>query len=388
MRRSCLAHLNGRSVPIVHTSLTSYCPPVAGRFRSAVSLHSHTSHSREVLTFLPGLVGKLPVASVLLREKMNRFERETGMPLDFSRGYWRPPLGRRAVFESEAQQAMTRFGLPWFVSITDHDSIDAGLALAALGVRDRAPVSVEWTVPYQDTVFHLGLHNLPPDEAQAMREACEELTTVPSPPRLAELLAWVTEETSTLAVLNHPLWNAHGNLEQGHHALASLVRELRPLLHATEVNGCRNWTKNRAVVQLARAWDMPVVVGDRHGCSPNAFLNLSAAQSFAEFVTEVRRDRRSDVVIMPEYHEHATTRILEAAADILRDDSNLEPGQQRWVDRVLVVLEDGSTRPLSAFWTHGGPWWVRACVGAMRLLGGPAARPARRLAFSPQEVTL
>lgn len=372
-----------------HTAIESYYPSIAAPFEAAVSLHSHSFHSREVLNFLPGLVGRVPLISVLLREKMARFERENGVPLDFSRGYWCPPLGPRAVCESERHQAMTRFSLPSFVSITDHDSIDAGLVLAALDIREHTPVSFEWTVPYQDTVFHIGLHNLPHDSARSIHRACAEFTAAPSPVRLGEILTWAAEDPGTLVVLNHPLWNAHGNVDQGHQALASLVATYRPFLHATELNGYRSWAENRAVVRLARAWGMPVVGGgDRHGRSPNAFLNLTSAASFAEFVAEVRTDGRSTVVIMPEYHEHAVTRVLEAVADILRDDESLEPGQQRWADRVFVVPADGTPTPLSAIWRRGGPWWVRASIGTMRVLGGRAARPARRLAFSPQEVTL
>lgn len=157
---------------MTHTAIEPYYPSVASPFDSAVSLHSHSFHSQEVLNFLPGIVERVPLVSVLLREKMARFQRENGIPLDFSRGYWCPPLGPRAVYESERQQAMTRFGLPIFVSITDHDSIDAGLVLAALDIRDRAPVSFEWTVPYEGTVFHLGLHNLPRDRARAIHRAC------------------------------------------------------------------------------------------------------------------------------------------------------------------------------------------------------------------------
>ncbi|MEW5980912.1 MAG: hypothetical protein AB1806_00920 [Acidobacteriota bacterium] len=373
----------------MHTSIESYYPSIAGPFRSAVSLHSHTFHSREVLNFLPGIVEKVPLVSALVRQKAASFERENGAPLDFSRGYWCPPLGPRAVFESERQQADARFGLPSFVSITDHDSIDAGLGLAALDIWDHAPVSFEWTVPYEDTVFHIGLHNLPGDQARAMHHACAEFTKDPSPGRLADLLAWMAADPATLIVLNHPLWNAHGNLDQGHQALALLVERCRPFLHATEVNGYRSWTENKAVVRLARSWEMPVVGGgDRHGRAPNAFINLTEAGSFAEFAEEIRVGLRSTVVIMPEYHEHAITRILEATADILRDDDGLEPDQRRWTDRVFVVLDSGAAMPISTFWTRGGPWWVRASIGTMRLLGGPATRPARRLAFSPQEVTL
>jgi len=51
---------------------------------------------------------------------------------------------------------IANLGLRPLVSLTDHDNIDAGLAL------EDEPISVEWTVPYERSIVHLGIHNLPP----------------------------------------------------------------------------------------------------------------------------------------------------------------------------------------------------------------------------------
>ena len=47
------------------------------------------------------------------------------------------------------------------VSITDHDDINAPMLLRSLeSALGAIPVSVEWTVPFHETSFHIGIHNL------------------------------------------------------------------------------------------------------------------------------------------------------------------------------------------------------------------------------------
>ena len=54
-------------------------------------------------------------------------------------------------------------GLAPPVSLTDHDGIEAPITLRILDTFRDLPVSVEWTVPFKETFFHLGVHDLPPD---------------------------------------------------------------------------------------------------------------------------------------------------------------------------------------------------------------------------------
>jgi hypothetical protein len=89
-------------------------------------------------------------------------------------------------------------------------------------------------------------------------------------------------------------------------------------LHALELNGLRNWDENRAVRRLAEQWNMLLISGgDRHGVEPNANLNLTNATSFTEFVHEVRREKKSDMLFMPQYA--ATLEASPAAIDHRRD---------------------------------------------------------------------
>ena len=114
-------------------------PPAARDFRTGVSLHGHTMHSQECLSFLPRYLHRLPGVSQIAR----RYE----PAVDFSRAYWTPPLNPAAAMRLERAQ-IAGLGLHPLVSLTDHDDIEAGLALQLAHDRAEAPVSVEWTVPY------------------------------------------------------------------------------------------------------------------------------------------------------------------------------------------------------------------------------------------------
>ena len=60
-------------------------------FRTAVSLHSHTNNSKELLDFLPRYIEfhRIPVVSPLIRSELKRYEERNGKPLDFGRAYGR-----------------------------------------------------------------------------------------------------------------------------------------------------------------------------------------------------------------------------------------------------------------------------------------------------------
>src|SRR5262245_52634260 len=122
-------------------------------FATAVSLHAHTHHSREVMSDLPSYIARIPVLA-------GWFEREGAGMIDFANGCWYPPVSPREVFDTETAQIDRRFNLDSIVSLTDHDSITAGLELQEHYAARRTPISFEWTVPYGEGFFHLGVHNL------------------------------------------------------------------------------------------------------------------------------------------------------------------------------------------------------------------------------------
>jgi hypothetical protein len=356
--------------------------------RTALSLHCHTHHSQEILDFIPQYAAKIPVVATLLQREMKRYETRVGKPLDFTRAWWTPPVSAHEVWEAETNQIEERLQLRGFVSITDHDDIEAGARLQVLNLKNPVPISMEWTVPFGEGYFHLGIHNLPREKAHQYSELLLSYTRDPQCCELEDLFVWLNELPAVLIVLNHPLWDIENiGTERHNAALAEFVQTYGQWIHAFEWNGFRPWQENTAVLKMAAELDFPVVSGgDRHGCQPNTTLNVTTAASFAEFVAEVRAGY-SDVMVLPEYNESLIARTLEAAAEILREYPNFPLEQQVWTDRVFARLESGEVKSLSSVWQRGGPVWMRSAVWMMCLLGSRRLRPALRLALSSEGAT-
>src|SRR5262245_40259013 len=136
-------------------------PDVSKQFRSGVSLHGHTSHSRESMNMVPEYARQSRTLSLGLRALCSRYKEKTGTELDFSRLFFTPPLSASEAFRLEAAQIEHELNLEPFVSITDHDSIEGPVRLRMYLDETKVPVSTEWTVPFLDSLFHVGLHNLP-----------------------------------------------------------------------------------------------------------------------------------------------------------------------------------------------------------------------------------
>jgi hypothetical protein len=300
--------------------------------------------------------------------------------------YSTPPLSPREAFEVEQRQVEEKLGLRALVSLSDHDNIEAGLRLQILERTKRAPVSVEWSVPYDQTVFHLGVHNLPAMEATAWMEALASFTANPRTVVLRQLLHELNAEASVLLVLNHPYWDAESvGPDQHRDSLAIFLQKYGHLLHGLELNGLRSRNENEQVLKLSKAADLPVVSGgDRHGCEPNAVLNLTAATTFADFADEIRLERRSHVVLMPQYFEPLGHRLLESAWHALSDAPG-EFGRAHWMTRVFIPGADGSPRPLSDFMGTRFQRVVDAFRWIMAFLLSPKMRPAVCLAFLGNE---
>src|SRR3982750_2381542 len=134
------------------------------------------------------------------------------------------------------------------------------------------------------------------------------------------MFSMLSDLPGVLVVLNHPLWDIEIAGRQRHEVLLkNFVREHGRWIHAFEINGFRTWSENKAVIEMAEALDIPVVTGgDRHGCKANTVINLSSCETFEEFVEEIRIDRRSEVVLMPEYRQPIHSRQLQSFAEILK----------------------------------------------------------------------
>src|SRR5215475_3991047 len=95
-------------------------PAVPLRFHSAVSLHSHTMHSREGLDWIPRIMRKIGVVHAVFQAVEGYFKRRAGQEIGYERAFWQPPLSPHAAWELEAGQIRDKLGLQPFVSISDH----------------------------------------------------------------------------------------------------------------------------------------------------------------------------------------------------------------------------------------------------------------------------
>lgn len=354
-------------------------PDVTRSYQTAVSLHSHTNHSKESLLFIPEYAEKW----ALLRWGLKKWCKKSGRPVDFARAYWTPPLPPQLAFEVESTQIETGLGLSSLVSLTDHDSIGAPSALRQMPDAVNVPYAVEWSVPYEGALFHLGVHNLPESRAHLMMDEFAEYTSNPATHRLADLFSALHEIPEVLIVFNHPLWDQR---DLGQRAFLPILDRFlsgfNQYLHAFELNAMRSWPENKAIIQLAGAWGRPVVSGgDRHGCEPSAALNLTNAASFCEFVNEIRNDRRSHVVFMPQYAEPLGIRFMETVIDTIRDYPEHPVGSRSWDERVFHVDRDtGHYRPLAALWKAPPPFLAKI-FWVIRTVENASVRRALKYTF-------
>jgi hypothetical protein len=348
------------------------------RYPTAVSLHGHTLHSWENLRFLHSFKLPLPLIPAVLRVAGWQHRRATGRDMALARVLWTPPLAPDEAYRVEARQ-IRNLGLQPIVSLTDHDDIESGFALQRTPVAPAAPISFEWTVPFGRTFFHLGVHNLPAAQARGMAADLHGYTAHPEPARLGELMEMLRAREDLLVVLNHPLWD-EADIGARHHrqALAALLSGYGRWIHAIEMNGLRSWDENSEALELARAWQLPAISGgDRHGLEPNANLNLTHAASFAEFVAEIRRERLSAMLFMPQYRETLGLRWFETVKDIVRCHPQAQ--RPRWVDRFFYACEDGVTRPIAELWPNEGPALLRSVFAMLSLSESQSLRAALRL---------
>jgi hypothetical protein len=147
-------------------------------------------------------------------------------------------------------------------------------------------------------------------------------------------------------------------------------------LHAFEINGFRTWSENKAVMEMADQLGFPVVSGgDRHGCQPNSVVNLTNSNTFSEFAEQIRRDRFSEVVLMPHYYQPLAWRQMESFGEILTHYEDFPEDRRKWTQRVFVKIDERGLQPLSFFWVKGGPKWLRVANSVLSGLGHPSMRP-------------
>jgi hypothetical protein len=353
-------------------------------YRTGVSLHSHTMYSEESLDMVPRYTAHVPYLGAAIQRQEADYRRRTQQPFDFGHAFWTPPLAPRQAFRLEEKQIQRQLHLPALVSLTDHDDSRAGTQLHVLERFAKCPVSTEWTIPFGETFFHLGVHNMPGSQAGGIMQQLSQFTAEPAAERLNGLLEMLDAYPGVLLVLNHPLWDEKGiGLAQHAQILGRLLERHGRFFHALELNGLRSWGENRQVIDLGRQLGLPVVSGgDRHGREPNAILNLSRATNFTDLAREIRHDRVSHVVFMPQYHEPLRLRILQTMIDVVRDYPENFVGRRTYADRVFYRNPQTQVAvPLAVIWKDGGPAIVKQFVAAMRLFEWRGVRSALRVAL-------
>jgi hypothetical protein len=366
-------------------------PSTALRFRTGVSLHSHTLHSREGLDFISQAARRAPLLAGVLRRGESQYLKIHGVPLDLSRGWWTPPLGPHDAWALERSQ-IHALGMNALVSITDHDNIEAPVSLQILDECKGTPISVEWTIPLPPTFLHIGVHNLPAEEARDLFGSMDLFRRSPKIHELPDLFEALNSRPETLIVLNHPMWDEVGIGATAHERIArDFVRRFWRFIHAFELNGLRPWKENDRAWAFAREINKPVISGgDRHVIEPNAVLNVTNAENFSEFVEEVRSGW-SDVLVMPHYREAHAMRIFHNMMDVLRTYERHAKGWCLWSDRVFYLCDDGIVRSLTELFSgpKGTPAAVTAFVSALRLFSAPPMKRIIRGAWSGgEEVSL
>ena len=379
-------------------------PKAAEGFITGVSLHSHTNQSRETLDFIAELSTDFSLLQPIMRWAEERSVKYSGIRPDYARSYWTPPLTPRLAFDLERDQIEKTLDIAGLVSITDHDEISAPLLLRSIASARHIPVSLEWSVPYANesalpgckpTAFHLGVHNLPSASATEWIARLNAFTAMDVKTRPATLLGELLHELhalpDVLLIFNHPLWDLYRIGRAQHEVLVNdFLAAHGQCIHALELNGLRHWDENRDVHTLARQWNQLVISGgDRHGVEPNANINLTDAGSFTDFVHQVRRDRISHVLFMPQYKQPWKHRILQSTLDAIRDYPHFPEGSRRWDERVFAPDQNGETKPLSTLWParrgeSGGsvPIYLTAILNAVKMMGAAPVSGGLRLAWN------
>jgi hypothetical protein len=197
------------------------------QYSTGVCLHGHTMYSEECLSFLPRYLHMAPGISQIVSGYEHGPE-----PVDFARAYWTPPVSPASALRLERKQ-IENMDLRSLVSLTDHDNIEAGMSLQVTSDPREVPISVEWTVPYDGSIFHLGIHNLPPDSARELMSTFAAFTAAPDEARLPGILSELAAMPDVLIVLNHPFWLEEGIAQADHdRALPHLLLECIDWLYA------------------------------------------------------------------------------------------------------------------------------------------------------------
>ena len=274
------------------------CPRPDRRFRSAVSLHNHSSYSTENLAALNEVV-RLWYMRPLRTTLQRAFGLDRVPDLDYADLLYNPPTAPEQVFRLE-NEAARKLGLDGIrVAITDHDEIAGGLELADAAPleADRTGIGEELSVRFDGYVFHLGVTGFDRQSAPGLHREFQEASAAGRLDDLFERL----KASGGLVVLNHPLlpWKER---DGGNVPAAALLARYGWAIDALEYNGMRRQEENDGAIELARQLSKPVVGGgDSHLLTTSSVLCATErCGTYRDFVEEVK-DGHSIPLIKPDY---------------------------------------------------------------------------------------
>jgi predicted metal-dependent phosphoesterase TrpH len=268
------------------------CPEPEREFGYAVSMHNHSCHSVENLSFL-NQVAKLGFMRPFRGILQSAFGLEGIANLNYRDIVYNPPYTPVDVYEMESA-AVSALGYKGVhLAITDHDEFAGSLELlrGRPDLEGRVAISQEVSMWYQGHLFHLGVSGLPEKGIDETHQRIQSAARGQRHDELFETLA----ASGCLVVLNHPLvfWGAGPESIP----ITDLLTRYGWAIHALEVNGMRRREENDRVLELAQKWRKPVVGGgDSHLLVASSVICVSKAASFRDFIGEVKEGRAVPLV--------------------------------------------------------------------------------------------
>jgi len=100
-------------------------------------------------------------------------------------------------------------------------------------------------------------------------------------------------------------------------------------------------------------------------------------------VHEIRREKKSHMLFMPQYAEPWKHRLLQSTIDAVRHYPEFPQGSRTWDERVYHPDANGAVRPLSELWPNGQPPRLMSFLLAMvQLMGAAPVSGGLRMAWS------
>lgn len=271
------------------------CADPAREYPYAVSLHNHSCHSVENLSFL-NQVARLGFMRPFRGTLQKAFGLDGVSDLSYADVIYNPPYTPEALYamESDAVKSLGFGGVHF--AITDHDEFQGNMELRRNrpDLKPRLAISEEVSMWYHGHLFHLGVSGLPEQGIDETHRRIQDAAQAERHDELFEILAGA----GALVVLNHPLvyWGRGPQIP-----VEDLLTRYGWAIHALEVNGMRRQAENDRVLELARRWKKPVVGGgDSHLLVASSVICVTKAGSFEDFIAEVK-DGHSVPLIKREY---------------------------------------------------------------------------------------